>query len=98
MRTLSIRLDDHTDAMLTEHCQRHGLMQTDAVKAAIGQLAGQDKPTHDAYHPRVRKFFDNYDGELLSTWPVLGEVCHLLPERMVADFAATQPRRPRTQR
>ena len=41
---------------------------------------------NDAYHPRVRKFFDNYDGELLSTWPVLGEVCHLLPERMVADF------------
>lgn len=41
---------------------------------------------NDAYHQRVRKFFDNYDGELLSTWPVLGEVCHLLPERMVADF------------
>ena len=45
MRTISIRLDDHTDAVLTEHCQRHGLTQTDAVKAAIGQLAGQDKPT-----------------------------------------------------
>ena len=45
MRTISIRLDDHTNAVLTEHCQRHGLTQTDAVKAAIGQLAGQDKPT-----------------------------------------------------
>ena len=45
MRTISIRLDDHTDAVLTEHCQRHGLTQTDAIKAAIAQLAGQHKPT-----------------------------------------------------
>ena len=41
---------------------------------------------HDPYHPVVRDFFQAYDGELLSTWPVLGEVCHLLPERWVADF------------
>jgi hypothetical protein len=45
MRTISIRLDDRTDALLTAHCQRHGLTQTDAVKAAIEQLAGQHKPT-----------------------------------------------------
>jgi hypothetical protein len=45
MRTTSIRLDDHTDAVLTEHCQRHSLTQTDAIKAAIEQLAGQHKPT-----------------------------------------------------
>jgi uncharacterized protein len=31
-------------------------------------------------------FFDSYTGELLSTWPVLSEVCHLLPEHMVANF------------
>lgn len=40
----------------------------------------------DSYHPLVHGFFQSYGGELLSTWPVLGEVCHLLPERMVADF------------
>jgi len=45
MRTISIRLDDRTDALLAEHCQRHGLTQTDAVKAAIEQLAGQSRPT-----------------------------------------------------
>ena len=45
MRTISIRLDDHADAVLTEHCQRHGLTQTDAIKNAIEQLAGQHKPT-----------------------------------------------------
>ncbi len=45
MRTISIRLDDHTDAVLTEHCQRNGLTQTNAIKAAIEQLAGQLKPT-----------------------------------------------------
>ena len=41
---------------------------------------------NDPYHAVVRGFFQTYDGELLSTWPVLGEVCHLLPERLVADF------------
>jgi predicted nucleic acid-binding protein len=41
---------------------------------------------NDAYHALVLGFFERYDGELLSTWPVLGEVCHLLPEHMVADF------------
>ena len=40
----------------------------------------------DSYHRLVHGFFESYGGELLSTWPVLGEVCHLLPERMVADF------------
>lgn len=45
MRTVSIRLDDHTDAVLTAHCQRNGLTQTDAIKTAIEQLAGRSKPT-----------------------------------------------------
>ena len=40
----------------------------------------------DAHHASVRDFFTHYRGELLSTWPVLTEVCHLLPEQMVADF------------
>ena len=45
MRTISFRLDDRTDALLRAHCERHGLSQTDALKAAIEQLAGKDKPT-----------------------------------------------------
>jgi hypothetical protein len=39
MRTISIRLDDHTDAVLTAYCERHGLTQTGALKAAIEHLA-----------------------------------------------------------
>lgn len=42
--------------------------------------------SHDPYHVLVRDFFQTYRGELLSTWPVLGEVCHLLPQSMVAGF------------
>ncbi len=41
---------------------------------------------NDSHHGLVRGFFENYTGELLSTWPVLTEVCHLLPEHMVAGF------------
>ncbi len=45
MRTISIRLDDRTDALLLAHCRRHGLTQTDVVKAAIEQLAGRHRRT-----------------------------------------------------
>lgn len=40
----------------------------------------------DEYHAVARERFAGYSGELLSTWPVLGEVCALLPERAVAGF------------
>lgn len=45
MRTISIRLDDQTDLLLKAHCQRHGLTQSDAIKAAIELLACKHKPT-----------------------------------------------------
>ena len=45
MRTISIRLDDHTDAVFRAFCERHGLSQTNAIKAAIEQLAEQHKPS-----------------------------------------------------
>lgn len=45
MRTISIRLDDRTDAVLTAFCERHGLTQTSALKAAIEHLAEQQRPT-----------------------------------------------------
>lgn len=41
---------------------------------------------NDAWHGTVRAFFQRWEGELLSTWPVLVEVCHLLPDRMVPNF------------
>jgi len=34
----------------------------------------------DGHHDGVTRFLDSYDGELLSTWMVLTEACHLLPE------------------
>ena len=45
MRTISIRLDEQTDAALLAFCRRHGVSQTDAVKCAIGQLDEQPRPT-----------------------------------------------------
>jgi hypothetical protein len=45
VRTISIRLDEHTDALLSAFCRRHGVTQTDAIKAAVDQLAGRLRPT-----------------------------------------------------
>jgi hypothetical protein len=45
MRTISLRLDDATDAALKAHCQRYGMTQTDAIKAAIEHLAAAHRPT-----------------------------------------------------
>ena len=45
MRTISIRLDDRTDAVLTAFCERHNLTQTAALKAAIEHLADATRPT-----------------------------------------------------
>ncbi|NRF68896.1 PIN domain-containing protein [Aquincola sp. S2] len=40
----------------------------------------------DGHHATVRAFMDRFEGELISTWPVLTEVCHLLPEHLVSKF------------
>ena len=45
MRTISIRLDDHTDGVLTAYCARHDLTQTAALKAAIEHLADASRPS-----------------------------------------------------
>jgi hypothetical protein len=45
MRTISVRLDDRSDALLRAFCERHGMNQTDALKAAIEQLAERVRPT-----------------------------------------------------
>lgn len=40
----------------------------------------------DAHHAAVKALLNSYRGELLSTWPVLTEVCHLLPDSVVPGF------------
>ena len=40
----------------------------------------------DKNHLRVKKYLDAYVGRLLTTWPVLAEACHFLPERTQVRF------------
>lgn len=40
----------------------------------------------DAHHAQVSALLAEFNGELLSTWPVLTEVGHLLPEHLVPGF------------
>ena len=42
--------------------------------------------TSDTHHATVAALLNSYRGELLSTWPVLTEVCHLLPDSLVPGF------------
>jgi len=32
----------------------------------------------DRYRPAAIRFFQSYRGRILTTWPVIGEVCHML--------------------
>jgi predicted nucleic acid-binding protein len=40
----------------------------------------------DPWNGNVAALLAHYRGELLSTWPVITEVRHLVPERQVAHF------------
>lgn len=40
----------------------------------------------DGDHTRCTAFFAGYQGQLITTWPVLTEVCHLLPRHIVGRF------------
>ena len=35
----------------------------------------------DSHHPRVCDWMQTFRGELITTWPVVTEACHLIPER-----------------
>jgi hypothetical protein len=37
-------------------------------------------------HDRCTGFFANYQGQLVATWPVLTEVCHLPQRHIVGRF------------
>lgn len=40
----------------------------------------------DGDHARCTAFFADFQGQLVTTWPVLTEVCHLLPRHVVGRF------------
>lgn len=40
----------------------------------------------DSHHAAARAAFAAFRGNLLTTWPVLTEVCHLLPGHLVPRF------------
>ena len=40
----------------------------------------------DPHHAPVSAWLAGYQGQLISTWPVITEACHLMPQRMVAGF------------
>ena len=40
----------------------------------------------DKHHQRVRAYLSGFKGRLLTTWPVLAEACHFLPERAQIRF------------
>lgn len=69
MRTISVRLDDLTDAALAEYCRRRGLTQTDAVKSAIEQLAGQHRasPAELAAELGLIGGFGSTEGDLATS-------------------------------
>ena len=35
----------------------------------------------DAHHAPVKRWMTAFQGELLTTWPVVTEACHMVPER-----------------
>lgn len=65
MRTLSVRLDDQTDALLRAYCARTGLSQTDAIKSGIAALAVEvDSPAQLAEALGLIGCFDSGAGDL----------------------------------
>lgn len=40
----------------------------------------------DGNHRRVQRFLEDFRGVMVTTWPVLAEVCHFLPERSQIRF------------
>ncbi len=65
MRTLSVRLDDQTDALLRAFCARTGQTQSEAVKASIATLAAQtESPARLAEMLGLVGCFDSGVGDL----------------------------------
>jgi predicted nucleic acid-binding protein len=41
----------------------------------------------DSHHPRAAEAYERFRGELITTWPILTETCHLLARRVSVDAA-----------
>lgn len=65
MRTLSVRLDDETDALLRAYCESTGATQTEAVKSGIAVLTSETKsPAQLAEELGLVGCFDSGVGDL----------------------------------
>ncbi len=65
MRTLSVRLDSQTDALLRAFCARTGQTRSDTVKAGIAALAAQsESPAKLAEDLGLVGCFDSGVGDL----------------------------------
>ena len=40
----------------------------------------------DRHHRKAREFVDTFNGVMLSTWPVVTEVCHFVTPRAAVQF------------
>ena len=47
-------------------------------------IAMQDRS--DKNYRQVKRFLEQFRGRMLTTWPVLAEACHFLPERTQISF------------
>ena len=67
MRTLSVRLDDQTDALLRAYCARTGVNQTDAIKSgilALSQTTNNQSPAELADALGLIGCFESGSGDL----------------------------------
>lgn len=55
------------------------------ILADTGALVGWFDRS-DSHHRKAKDFFARFKGNLLTTWPVVTEVCHLLPTHAVKRF------------
>ena len=56
-----------------------------SVLVDAGPLIALFNPV-DKHHRAVKSYWRRFNGRLLTTWPVLAEVCHFLPEHMQISF------------
>ena len=82
MRTISIRLDERTDALLRTLCEQANLSQTDIIKSALDHLARDRRPT-----PAELAARHELVGAFRSTERDLGEQHSLHLKRRLRDRA-----------
>lgn len=87
MRTISVRLDDRTDALFRLFCERLGVSQTDALKAAIEHLAEQQRPSPAELAARLGLIGSFRSGQCDRAAEHAREVKRRLRARLASDSA-----------